>query len=121
MRTQRTIPGILAAALALSACGGDEGPTAIEIPLASVEILQHCSNVIEGTTCQMVARGMTAEGQTVTNAVLHWSSNATSIVQVSSEGRVFGIAAGRATITVEAALGQGEDSTEIFVFRSAPK
>jgi uncharacterized protein YjdB len=120
MRIQWT-PGFLAAALAVAACQGDEGPTAIEIPLASVEILQGCSSVIEGTTCQMVARGMTAEGQVVTNAILHWSSSANSVAQVNSEGRVFGIASGRATITVEAALGQGEDSAEVFVFRSAPK
>jgi uncharacterized protein YjdB len=52
----------------------------------------------------------------VTNAVLRWSSNATSIAQVNSEGRVFGIAPGKATITVEAAFGQGEDSSDVFVF-----
>ena len=120
MRIQRTIPALLAIALFLPACSGD-GPTAIEIPLAVVEILQGCSSVIEGSTCQMVARGLTAEGQVVTNAVLRWSSNANSIAQVNSEGLVFGIASGRATITVEAALGHGEDSREVFVFRPAPK
>jgi uncharacterized protein YjdB len=71
----------------------------------------------EGTTCQMAARGITAEGQVVTNAVLRWSSNAGSIAQVNSEGLVFGIGPGRATITVEAAFGQGSDSTEVFVLQ----
>jgi uncharacterized protein YjdB len=64
----------------------------------------------------MSARGITAENQIVTNAVLRWSSNANSVVQVNSEGRVFGIAPGRATITVEAALGHGSDTAEVLVF-----
>jgi hypothetical protein len=115
MRIQRTIPALLAIALFLPACSGD-GPTAIEIPLATVEITAGCGTMGEGATCQMAARGFTAEGQLVTNAVLRWSSNATSIAQVNSEGRVFGIAPGKATITVEAAFGQGEDSSDVFVF-----
>jgi hypothetical protein len=116
MRLQRTVPAILAAAVFLPACSGDSGPTAIEIPLARVEITQGCGSIGEGSTCVMEARGFTAEGQMVTNAVLRWSSNATSVAQVSSEGRVFGVGAGRATITVEAAFGEGEDSIEILVF-----
>lgn len=106
---------LAAVALAMASCG-DGGPTAIEIPLASVEILLGCGTMGEGDTCQMVARGMTAEGQIVTNAVLRWSSNANSIAQVNSEGRVFGVAPGKATITVEAAFGQGQDSSDVFVF-----
>ena len=116
MRIQRTAPLILAAALLLPACSGESGPTAIEIPLAEVEILFGCPTVDEGATCQMSARGITAEGQLVTNAVLRWSSNANSIVQVDSNGRVFGIAPGTATITVEAAFGQGTDTSRVAVF-----
>jgi hypothetical protein len=116
MRLQRTVPAILAATLFLPACRGESGPTAIEIPLAQVEITAGCGTMGEGDTCQMRARGITAEGQIVTNAVLRWSSNASSVAQVDSEGRVFGIAPGKATITVKAALGEGEDSSEVFVF-----
>lgn len=115
MRIQRTAPMILAAALLLPACSGD-GPTAIEIPLAEVEILFGCPTVDEGATCQMAARGMTAEGQVVTNAVLRWSSNANSIAQVDNNGRVFGLNPGTATITVEAAFGQGSDTSRVTVF-----
>jgi hypothetical protein len=115
MKLLRTAPALLAIALFLPACSED-GPTAIEIPLARVEITQGCGNIGEGDTCQMVARGITAENQVVTNAVLRWSSNASSVAQVNSEGRVFGVGPGRATITVEAAFGIGEDSTEIIVF-----
>jgi len=116
MRTQRIFPGILATALLLPACSGESGPTAIEIPLAEVEIVTGCPTVDEGSTCQMVARGITAEGQIVTNAVLRWSSNANSIVQVDNDGRVFGISPGTAVITVEAALGQGTDTSRVAVF-----
>ncbi|HEY7473320.1 MAG TPA: Ig-like domain-containing protein [Gemmatimonadota bacterium] len=116
MKLQRTAPALLAAALLLPACSGGEGPTAIEIPLARVEITQPCGNIGEGDVCQMAARGITADNQIVTNAVLRWSSNASSIAQVNDDGRVFGVGPGRATITVEAAFGQGEDSAEIIVF-----
>ena len=64
----------------------------------------------------MTARGITAEGQIVTNAVLRWSSNANSIAQVNNEGRVFGLAPGTATITVEASFGQGMDTSRVTVF-----
>ena len=113
MKLQRMVPGLLAAAVL--ACS-DDGPTAIEIPLAQVEITAPCPTVDIGSTCQMTARGITAENEIVTNAVLRWSSNANSIVQVNSEGRVFGIAPGKATIRVEAALGQGSDTAEVLVF-----
>ena len=115
MRIQRTAPLILAAALLFPACSGD-GPTAIEIPLASVEIVSTCPFVDEGATCLMAARGITSEGQLVTNAVLRWSSSAPSIVGVNGEGRVFGISPGQATILVEAALGHGSDTAEVAVF-----
>ena len=116
MKLRRTAPALLAIALFLPACSSDDGPTAIEIPLARVEITQGCGNIGEGDTCVMEARGITAENQIVTNAVLRWSSNASSVAQVNNEGRVFGVGPGRATITVEAAFGSGEDSTEIIVF-----
>jgi uncharacterized protein YjdB len=64
----------------------------------------------------MAARGITADNQIVTNAVLRWSSNASSVAQVNDDGRVFGVGPGRATITVEAAFGQGEDTAEVIVF-----
>ncbi len=121
MRIQRTAPLILAAALLLPACSGDSGPTVIEIPLAAVEITSGCSSMAEGTTCQMAARGITAEGQIVTNAVLRWSSSASSVAQVDSDGQVFAIAPGQATITVEAAFGEGSDSSEVFVLQVFPK
>ena len=116
MKIRSTIPAVFAAALMLPACGGDEGPTSIEIPLAQVEITGPCPTVDEGETCLMTARGITSEGQIVTNAVLRWSSNANSIVQVNSDGRVFGLAPGTATITVEASFGQGTDTSRVTVF-----
>ncbi|MGH7566399.1 MAG: Ig-like domain-containing protein [Gemmatimonadota bacterium] len=115
MRIQRTAPLILAAALLLPACSGD-GPTAIEIPLASVEIISPCPFVDEGASCPMTARGITAENQIVTNAILRWSSNNPSIVSVNPDGRVFGISPGQATILVEAAVGQGSDTAKVTVF-----
>lgn len=114
MNRYLSLPAILFASAGL-ACSGD-GPTAIEIPLASVEITAGCSGIGEGETCPMAARGFTADGRLVTNAVLRWSSNNTSIVQVNSDGRVFGVGPGKATVTVEAALGQGSDSADVFVF-----
>jgi hypothetical protein len=115
MRSQRIFPGLLATALLLPACSGDSGPTAIEIPLARVEITGPCPFIDEGGTCQMAARGITAEDQIVTNAVLRWSSSNNSVAQVNNEGRVFGVGPGKATILVEAALGQGSDTSTVSV------
>ena len=114
MSLLRTLPAILAAGVALAACSG-EGPTAIEIPLAEVEITGRCPDVTVGHSCPMSARGITEDGQVVTNAVLRWSSSSPDIASVNPDGRVFGISPGKATILVEAALGQGAASTEIFV------
>ena len=116
MRTQRTIPAILAAALLLPACSGD-GPTAIEIPLARVEIVTPCPDIPEGSTCQIAARGITADNELVTNAVLRWSSGNNSVAQVNNEGRVFAVGAGKTTILVEAALGTGSATTNVTVFQ----
>ena len=122
MRMRITIPAMVATALALPACNGDRGPTRIEIPLASVELDEGgCSTLAEGTTCQMSALGMTAEGEIVTNAVLRWFTSAGNVAQVNDEGRVFAIGAGVAIVTVEAAFGQGEDSAQIAVVPANPK
>jgi hypothetical protein len=106
---------MLAVALSLPACSGDSGPTAIEIPLASVEIVTPCPEVPEGSTCQIAARGITADNELVTNAVLRWSSSNNSTVQVNDDGRVFAVGTGKATILVEAALGTGSATTQVVV------
>jgi len=115
MRTQRITPGLLAVAFALLGCSGDDGPTAIEIPLARVEIVTPCPEVPEGSTCQIAARGITADNELVTNAVLRWSSSNNSVVQVNNDGRVFAVGTGKSTILVEAALGTGSATTQVVV------
>ena len=115
MSVNRTALAIAALAVGATACS-DDGPTAIEIPLAQVEIITPCPTVDEGATCQMTARGITAEGAIVTNAVLRWSSSAGSVAQVDDDGRVFGVGPGQAVITVEAAFGEGSDTAAVFVF-----
>jgi hypothetical protein len=117
-----TIPAVVATALALPACSGESGPTRIEIPLAAVELEEGgCATLAEGTTCQMQARGITAEGQIVTNAILRWSTSNGSVAQVNDDGRVFAINTGVAVVTVEAAFGEGEDSAQVAVVPAAPK
>ncbi|HJU86180.1 MAG TPA: Ig-like domain-containing protein [Gemmatimonadota bacterium] len=86
-----------------------------------MEILTGCSTIAEGTTCPMTARGITAEGQIVTNAILRWSSSAGNVAQVNDEGLVFAIGPGQAVITVEAAFGRGEDSWNVAVVPARPK
>jgi uncharacterized protein YjdB len=115
MKIRSTIPAVVAAALLLPACSGDNGPTAIEIPLSRVEITGPCPFIDEGATCQMAARGITADNQIVTNAVLRWSSNNGSVAQINSDGRVFAVGVGTATILVEAAFGTGSDTARVTV------
>ena len=119
MKILSTIPALLAAAL-LPACSED-GPTAIEIPLARVEIVTPCPDIPEDGDCTIAARGITAENELVTNAVLRWSSSNGSVASVNSEGRVHGEGPGQATITVEAAVGTGSATTQVAVRPVFPK
>jgi len=100
----RTIPGVahgfLLAAFALAGCSGGGGPTAIEIPIARIQVTQPCTAVIEGETCRIGVRAFTADDQQIGNPVLRYLSTNESVAPVSDAGVVSGRSVGQATIVI---------------------
>ena len=104
MRLARTIPVLaLAVGLTGASCSSDDGPTSIEIPIASIQIRSGVCAVPEGTTCNLFAEAKTADGTLIPNPVLRWSSSNTTVATVqgeSSSALVSVRSVGTATITV---------------------
>ncbi|MGH7564360.1 MAG: Ig-like domain-containing protein [Gemmatimonadota bacterium] len=120
MRLARMLSGlVLVIGLTGGACNS-EGPTAIEIPIAKVEIVAACTSVIVGSQCPFRAVATTAEGQIITNPVLRWSSNSAA-ARVDEDGRVTGVAPGSADITVANSTFSTFDTTTIIVLLARPK
>jgi len=100
-RTLRGVArGLPLAALALGSCSGGGGPTAIEIPVARIQITQPCSAVIEGETCRIGVRAFTADDREIGNPVLRYLSSNESAARVSDSGVVTGVSVGQATILI---------------------
>lgn len=110
----RAMLSLLTLAL-IAACGGGGGPTAIEIPIAELDIVQGCSSIVEGQRCQIVVRALTAEGQQVSNPVLRWSSSNDGVASVSNRGLVQAGGAGIVTIRVSNTTDTAKDQTTIYV------
>ncbi|MFN2384517.1 MAG: Ig domain-containing protein [Gemmatimonadota bacterium] len=98
----------------LAACSGS-GPTAIEIPIAELEIVQGCGVIIAGERCQVQIRALTAEGQQIANPVLRWSSSNDAVASVSNRGLITAGGAGSVTIRVSNTTDTAKDETRIHV------
>ncbi|MGH7570509.1 MAG: hypothetical protein ACREMK_01515 [Gemmatimonadota bacterium] len=117
MRIPRTIFA-LAIGLAGAACSGDEGPTAIEIPIAELRVTGSCGGMVAGSTCPLLAEAKTADGLVVANPVLDWFSNNPTIASVSgnsSSAVVTAHSEGNATVTVSNTSGTVSDDIRVNV------
>ena len=85
--------------LALVACN-DEGPTAIELPIGSLEFTTRCGPIVVETQCRPGVLARTPEGQAIASPVLRWSSNNSSVASVNDDGVIVAVSAGDAVITV---------------------
>jgi hypothetical protein len=91
---------ILIVCVALAACSGGSGPTAIEVPIARIDIASNdCIGVVEGDTCTIVARAFGTNGTQIGNPVMRWFTSHPAIAEVQN-GRVTARSPGTATITV---------------------
>jgi hypothetical protein len=93
----------------------ESGPTAIEIPIASLEITAGCTVMIEGSTCNIDVIARTEEGQVVANPVLRWSSNSSSVAIRNNRGLIAAVSPGAATVTVRNSTGTASDNTQVTV------
>jgi len=113
---------LLALLLIVPVVGCDEsGPTAIEIPIESLEITNGCTVMIEGSECTVGVIAMTPEGQSVINPVLRWSSNNSAVVIRDQRGRIAAVAPGQATVRVENSTGTVSDDTRVTVLPNTAK
>ena len=116
------IPGSASAlglALGLSlSCSSSDGPTAIEIPIATIRIASGGCFVPEGESCSVVAEARTAEGVLVSNPILRWSSSNTTVADVQGDSNTATIRAraiGNATVTVTDTTGDVSDDMRVSV------
>jgi hypothetical protein len=94
----------------------ESGLTAIEIPIVSLEITNGCTVMIEGSTCTVRVIAMTEDGQSITNPVLRWFSNSSSVAVRNDRGLIEAVAPGAATVTVSNSTGTVSDATSVTVF-----
>ena len=117
MRHARSIPVLaVAAGLAAASCSNSNGPTAIEIPIADIQIRSGSCAVEEGRTCNLFAEAKTADGTIVTNPILRWSSSNPTVATVegqSSQAVVSIHSVGTATITVSNTTGDVSDTAKV--------
>ena len=121
MRVPGTVYALgFALGLTMPACSNSEGPTAIEIPIATIQIRSGGCFVEEGATCNVLAEARTAEGVLITNPVLRWSSSNTTVASVvgeSSQATIHAQAIGDATVTVSDTTGDVSDDMRVTVLR----
>ena len=103
---------------------GDDGgnaDTAIvdvtDTAVATVTVSPSTAQVEAGATLQLTAQVRDASGNTLSGRSVSWSTNASSIVTVSNNGVVTGVAAGVATIT---ATVEGKQGTAAITVTDPP-
>jgi murein DD-endopeptidase MepM/ murein hydrolase activator NlpD len=93
----------LFAVCALAACGGDAGSTAPTTPatpaVTTVTLSPGAISIGSTGTAQITAIARDAEGATLTDRIVTWSSSNTSVATVGAAGLVTAVAQGSATIS----------------------
>ena len=98
----------------LSACDENSATStqlAATVPVELVTVLPNMASIVPGGTVQLTARSMDAEGNTLANRSVTWSSRFETTATVDATGLVTGITAGSATITATA---EGASGTAVI-------
>ncbi|MDQ2664785.1 MAG: Ig-like domain-containing protein, partial [Gemmatimonadota bacterium] len=97
---------------------GTSSITVTAVPVGTVTVAPTSASVVQGQTTPLTATVKDANGQTVTDRVVTWTSSNTAVATVSQAGVVTGVAPGSATIT---ATSEGKTGTSsITVTAPAP-
>jgi hypothetical protein len=121
-RARYALGGAALFAFALLACSGSGGPTAIEIPIARIQIVSACTVIVEGNTCTIGVRAFAEDGRQVGNPVLRFLSTNENAASVSTRGVVSGRAPGTSTILVSNSTSTVNQQFRVDVLpRGAPK
>ncbi len=103
---------LLAAAIALAACGKDSTGPAPQTP-AAVAITTPQTIMVVGATVPLTASVFDQDGKRIANAAVSWRSLTPNVATVSSSGVVTGVTTG--TVTVEAESSGKTGSVTILV------
>src|SRR5436190_17325766 len=106
MRRQFSAIRVIAATLALAACGGEKSateppasPPPSSAQVASIVITPATGSVVVGRTLTLTALAKDAQGRDLPGRAISWSSAAEGIVTVNASGLASAIAIGTAKIT----------------------
>jgi uncharacterized protein YjdB len=105
----------------ISATSEDKTGTAVitvtTVPVASVEVTPSNPTVLAGSSVQLTATVRDGAGNPLTGRVVTWSSDSPAIAQVSTTGRVTGVAPGQAVVT---ATSEGASGSATITVGAAP-
>ncbi|MCC6929747.1 MAG: Ig-like domain-containing protein [Gemmatimonadaceae bacterium] len=106
---------VIAAAVALAACSGEDTPTEPNTPgpVAFVNIAAVSSSMVVGATQQMTAALYDKDGKAVTSSSVVWSATPTAVATISASGVLTGVTPG--TVKVTATSGSQTSTADILV------
>ena len=92
----RTVAGLLAMTLAVSACGGDDpaSPSVFTVIVTAPK-----QTIAVGESVQLITTARDVNAVTIPNAKFTYTTSAASIVSVNADGRIIGVGPGNAFIT----------------------
>ncbi|GAB1344549.1 hypothetical protein MASR1M101_36760 [Gemmatimonas sp.] len=96
---------------------GSVALTVTPVPVASVTVTLAASSLVEGQTTQGTALLRAANGSTLTERTVAWSTSNAAVASVSQSGLVTAVAAGTATIT---ATSEGQSGTAALTVTVVP-
>jgi uncharacterized protein YjdB len=96
---------------------GNASITVIPVPVGSVTVTPATKSLVAGTTTALTATVKDANGNTVTNRPVTWSSSDPLVATVSSTGVVTAVAPGSATIT---ATSEGQSGSSAITVTPVP-
>jgi len=102
-------------ALGLSSACNDSGPTRIELPVATIEVVNGCPIMGAGESCQIVVHTFSPEGQRLDNPILRWATTTPNVVTVSDRGLVTARVPGQGVVLVQNTTGSVQEQFDITV------
>ena len=107
--TARRRCGLAACLTVLAACGGDSA--APPAPVASVSVTPPSTSITVGQTTQLTAQPRDAQGNSLTNRAVSWSTTNTAVATVSSSGLVTALTVGGPVTIIASSEGQDGSAT----------
>lgn len=112
------IAPIALSAMTLSGCGGDS--TGTQTPVATVTVAPNPATVGVGATVQLTATLKDAGGNELSGRSVTWSSDATGVATVSTNGLVSGVAVGSANVSATSENKSGAAAVSVTSTSSGP-